>query len=246
MAGEAGPLILLGLLNNALPFALIVWGQTHLASGLAAILNASTPLITVVAAHFFTQSEKLDARKLCGAIIGFVGVAVMIGPDVAPGARQDGLAELAILGAACSYAAASIYARRFRAGLSPIEVATGQVTGSSLIMLPLAWLIYPPGSFAAPGLAAAAAVVALASVSTAFAYIVYFRILAGAGATNVVLVTLIAPVTSIALGALSLGEHLPPTAFLGLALIATGLILIDGRLARKLVAGWRARGFRAS
>ena len=233
---EAGPLLLLGLLNNAIPFVLIVWGQTRLASGLAAILNASTPVMTVIAAHFLTDSERLNAGKFFGALIGLTGVAAMVGPNMLLGGG-DALAELAVLGAATSYAFASLFARRFRGrGLTPIEIATGQVTGSSLLLLPLAFIFYPPGSFSAPGLLAIAAVLGLASLSTAFAYIVYFRILAGAGATNVVLVTLLAPATSIALGTLSLGERLPPVAFLGLALIACGLALIDGRPLRRLRA----------
>jgi len=237
LAANAGPLLVLGLINNALPFLLIVWGQTRLASGLAAILNASTPVLTVVLAHFLTDSEKLDAGKISGALVGLGGVAVMIGPEIALNARGDGLAELAIVAAATSYALGSLFARRFRgAGLTPIDVATGQVTASSALLLPLALVLYPPGTVAVPGAPTIAAVFGLASLSTAFAYVVYFRILAGAGATNVVLVTLLAPATSIALGALSLGERLPATAFAGLALIACGLALIDGRLWRALTA----------
>ncbi len=236
IAGQAGPLIILGLVNNAIPFTLIVWSQTRIASGLAAILNAATPLVAVIVGHVFTDSEKLTMAKLAGAIVGFIGVAAMIGPDVALGGGRDALAELAVLGAAVSYALGGFYARRFRSrGLGPIDIATGQLSASSALIVPLALIVHPVGTLAAPGLAAAAAVLALASLSTAFAYIVYFRILAGAGATNVLLVTLLAPATSIALGAASLGERLPPAAFFGLALIACGLALIDGRAPRALV-----------
>jgi drug/metabolite transporter (DMT)-like permease len=224
------PLMVLGLLNNAIPFVLIVWGQTHLASGLASILNASTPVITVVAAHFLTTTERLNSLKFAGAVFGFFGVAAMIGPDLAHGLRQDWLAELAVLAAAVSYALASLYGRRFRAaGLAPIDVAAGQVTASSLMLLPVALIVDQPWNLPAPSLQVVSAVLALAALSTALGYIVYFRILAGAGATNVVLVTLLAPATSILLGALRLGERLAPRDFLGLALIAVGLSLIDGR-----------------
>ena len=230
-----GPLLLLGLINNAIPFSLIVWGQTRLASGTASILNASTPVITVVAAHVLTRDERLDAQKLLGALSGLIGVAAMIGPDLLEGLEKDVVAEFAVLGAAVSYALASLFGRRFRRlGLAPIDVATGQVSASSLMLIPLALAIDRPLSLPMPSLPVIGAVLAIAALSTALAYIVYFRILAGAGATNVVLVTLLAPATSILLGALSLGEHLAPGQFLGLGLIAAGLALIDGRPIRAI------------
>ncbi len=234
---NAPALAVLGLVNNAIPFTLIVWGQTHLASGLAAILNASTPVITVIAAHFLTATERLNARKLAGALCGLLGVAWMIGPDLASGLADNVAAELAALAAALSYALASIFARRFRdLGLAPIDIAGGQVAASSLMLVPLAFFIDRPWDLPGPSLAAVGAVIAIASLSTALAYIVYFRILAGAGATNVVLVTLLAPATSILLGAAILGERLAARHFAGLALIAVGLAFIDGRLPGALLA----------
>jgi len=228
---QAPALAALGLINNAIPFSLIVWGQTHLASGLAAILNATTPVATVVVAHFLTVSEKLTARRLAGALIGFAGVATMIGPDLARGLVDDVAAEAAALTAAVAYAFASVFARRFRGlGLAAIDVAAGQVTSAGLMLIPVALLVERPWSLPAPSLPVVAALVALAALSTALAYVVYFRILAGAGATNVVLVTLLAPATSILLGAAFLGERLAARQFLGLAAIAAGLASIDGRL----------------
>jgi drug/metabolite transporter (DMT)-like permease len=227
---HAPALALLGLLNNALPFVLIVRGQTRLASGLAAILNASTPIFTVVLAHFVTTTERLTWPRLGGAALGLAGVAAMMGSDFL-GAKSALWAELAVLSAAVSYACASLYGRGFRArGLAPIDIATGQVTAAALVLLPVAALIDRPWALSMPGLAPIAAILAIGAFSTALAYVVYFRILAGAGATNVVLVTLLAPVTSILLGALALGEHLETRHFLGLALIAGGLALIDGRV----------------
>jgi drug/metabolite transporter (DMT)-like permease len=235
---NAPALAALGLLNNAIPFTLIVWGQTHLASGLASILNATTPVITVIAAHFLTASEKLNARKLLGAVCGLIGVAWMIGPDVAQGLASNVVAEGAAIAAALSYALASIFARRFGAlGLTPIEVATGQVTASSLMLTPLALAVDRPWDLPTPSPSAIGALIAIAALSTALAYIVYFRILAGAGAINVVLVTLLAPATSIALGAAFLGERLATREFVGLALIAIALACIDGRLP-SAVRGW--------
>jgi len=230
LARQAGPLLWLGLINNVAPFLLIAWAQTRLASGVASILNASTPIIAVIAAHGLTANEKLTPARLGGAAVGLIGVVAMVGPDVL-GRPGDALAELAMLGASTSYAFASIYARRFRTtGLRPIETATGQITAASLVLAPVAFIFAPKGVFEAASPGVIGAVLALASVSTAFAHIVYFRILAGAGAVNVVLVTLLVPATSVAFGALALGERPPGRAFLGLGLIGAGLALIDGRL----------------
>jgi len=242
VARHAPALALLGLINNAAPFVLIVWGQTRLASGLAAILNASTPIFTVILAHFVTTTERLTWSRFGGAALGLAGVAAMMGGDYL-GADSSLWAEFAVLGAAGAYACASLYARRFRArGLAPIDIATGQVTAAALMLLPLALFVDRPWTLPAPGLAPLSAILAIGAFSTALAYVVYFRILAGAGATNVVLVTLLAPVTSIFLGAFALGERLELRHFVGLALIAGGLALIDGRVWRWL--GGSAAGVR--
>ena len=234
---NAPSLALMGLINNAIPFVLIVSGQTRLASGVASILNAATPIFTVIAAHFLTQNEKLTKPRLAGALCGLIGVAAMMGADFWRGLTADLPAELAVLGAAASYALASLYGRRFRGlGLAPIDVATGQITAASFMLLPIALAVDRPWSLPTPSWAAISAVVAIAAFSTALAYIVYFRILAGAGATNVVLVTLLAPATSILLGALVLGERLAPRHLMGLAAIAVGLALIDGRRLRAIEA----------
>ena len=227
---RAPQLALMGLINNAIPFFLIVTGQGRLASGVASILNASTPIFTVLAAHVLTDSEKLTSRRLAGAALGLLGVAVMMGADALDGLTANVPAELAILGAAISYALASIFGRRFRGlGLAPIDVATGQITAASLMLAPLALAIDRPWTLPPPSTPVLGAILAIAALSTALAYIVYFRILSGAGATNVVLVTLLAPATSILLGALFLNERLGFRHGFGLALIALGLAFIDGR-----------------
>jgi drug/metabolite transporter (DMT)-like permease len=224
---------IMGLLNNAIPFCLIVWGQTQLASGLASILNATTPLFTVLASHFLSAEDRMTPLRLTGAVCGLFGVAIMIGPQLVDGLGSSVPAELAILGAAVSYAFASLFGRRFRRlGIDPIATATGQITASSLVLIPLALVVDRPWTLPTPGIATFAAIAAIASLSTALAYILYFRILAGAGATNVVLVTLLAPVSSILLGAVFLNEHLESRHFVGLALIGLGLACIDGRLLR--------------
>jgi drug/metabolite transporter (DMT)-like permease len=223
-----GPFIVMGLLNNALPFSLIFWGQTHIASGLAAILNATTPLFTVLVAHFATADEKLNVARLAGVAAGFAGVVVMLGPDLLRDLGAAVAAQLACLGAAISYAFAGIYGRRFR-GEPALRVAAGQLIASSAMLAPLVIVLDRPWQLAPPGANAWGALVALATLSTALGYLLYFRILARAGATNVLLVTFLIPVSAILLGTLLLGEALAMRHLVGMAAIAVGLAAIDGR-----------------
>ncbi|TCS44046.1 DMT family transporter [Reinekea marinisedimentorum] len=225
--------LIMGLLNNAVPFGLIVWGQTHIASGVASILNATTPLFAVVVAGFFLPDEQATPLKFAGVFIGLFGVALMIGLS-SFGGDQHLLAQLAILGAACSYAVAGVYGRRFRRlGVSSIVTAAGQVTGSALIMLPLALFIDGAGVYVSASLTSWLALVSLALVCTALAYVIYFRLLASAGATNLLLVTLLVPISAILLGWLFLNESLGWNHALGIGCIAIGLSCIDGRLWRR-------------
>lgn len=221
----------MGLLNNAIPFSMIVWGQQHIASGVASILNASTPLFTVIFAHVLTRDERMTTGRLAGVAIGFAGVAVMIGPAALRDLGGQVAAQLACLAGAVSYAFAGIYGRRFRAmGISPISTATGQVMASGMILLPLMLLVDRPWTLAAPGPAAILALIGVAAISTALAYVLYFRILATAGATNLLLVTFLIPVSAILLGTLFLDETLLPRHLAGMALIGAGLVTLDGRL----------------
>ena len=225
----------MGLLNNIIPFCLIVWGQTHIASGLASILNATTPLFTVIVAHFLTADEKMTGNKLAGVLIGFAGVATMIGPAAFGGAISGLWGQIAILGAAISYSFAGIFGRRFKAmGVPPLMTATGQISSSTLMLIPAALLIDKPWTLAMPSLGTWGALIGIALLSTALAYLIFFRILATAGATNLALVTFLIPVSAILLGSLILGEQLEIKHFAGMAMIATGLAAIDGRLPAKL------------
>ena len=225
----------MGLLNNAIPFSLIFWGQTHIASGLASILNATTPLFTVILAHFLTSNEKLSGGRGLGVLIGFAGVVVMIGADLLGGLSENLLAQLAVLGAAVAYASATVYGRRFRQ-MPPIYTAAGQVTASAILMLPVTLLVEQPWTLPMPGWKTFAALAGLGSVCTAFAYGLYFRILRTAGSTNISLVTFLVPVSALLLGMLILGERLEPKHFLGMALIGIGLAAIDGRPWRLLAS----------
>jgi drug/metabolite transporter (DMT)-like permease len=225
----------MGLLNNMIPFSLIVWGQAHIASGLASILNATTPLFTVVVAHFFTRDEKMTLWRVAGVVAGLVGVSFMMGIEALQGLRTSQVAQLAILMAALSYAFAGVFGRRFRAlGVPPLVTATGQLTASSVLMIPLSLIVEQPWSVPMPGVEVWAAVAGLALFSTALAYILYFRILATAGATNVLLVTFLVPVSAILLGTIVLGEQFEGKHFVGMGLIGLGLAAIDARAGRLL------------
>jgi len=221
----------MGVLNNVLPFLLIVWGQKAIESGLAAILTAAAPIFSVIVAGVWLKDEPATRSKLLGAVLGIIGVAVLIGPSALAGFDVNLLAQFAVLGAALSYAFAGVYARRFaRLSIDPIVVAAGQLLMSSLIMILLALAFAEPNQVIESSGTVWIAVVLMAVFSTALAYILYFRLLASAGATNAILVTLLIPVTAILLGALILDERLQWLHFLGMAVIGLGLLVIDGRL----------------
>lgn len=226
-------LAIMGLLNNAIPFSLIFWGQKEIASGLASILNATTPLFTVLVAHLLTRDEKASLLKLLGVLLGMAGVTLMIGLDLAAGFGSHLVSELAVLAAALSYAFAGVFGRRFR-GRPPLVIAAGQLTGSSALILPLALLVDRPWLLAWPGGGTWMALIGLALLSTALAYVIFFRILSRAGATNLLLVTFLIPVSALLLGIAFLRESVGVHQLLGMLLIGLGLAAIDGRLLRSV------------
>lgn len=223
----------MAVLNNVIPFTLLAAGQTALPSGLAAILNATTPLFTVLVMHALTE-EKITGPKAAGLAFGFLGVVTLMGPAAAGVVATPLWAILVCLGATLSYAFSGWWGRRFKAlGVEPKVAAWGQVTASSLIMLPIALAVDQPWTLPMPSATSIAALVGLAALSTALAYVLFFRILAEAGPTNLLLVTFLIPVTAILLGGLVLGERLAINHFIGMALIGAGLAAIDGRLWRR-------------
>jgi len=224
----------MGLLNNLVPFGLIFWGQTQIASGLASILNATTPLFGVVVAHLFGK-EPATGLKLAGIGAGLVGVAILMGPDAVSGVGGALPPQLACLAAALSYGFAGLFGRRFRE-LPPLVTATGQVSATTAMTIPLVLVFNPPWTLPTPSLGMGAALVGLALLSTALAYVIFFRIMRRAGGTNVMLVTFLIPVSAILLGSGLLGEALLPRHFAGMAAIFLGLALIDGRLFRRRAA----------
>ena len=227
-----GSFLIMGILNNMIPFSLIVWGQTHIQSSLASILNATTPIFTVIMAHLLTKDEKLTFNRGLGVFIGWVGVAVLIGVNALEVFDVNVVGQIAVLGAALSYACAAIYGRRFKE-LNSMVVATGMLMGSTLIMIPMVFIFESPMSLT-PGFVTWGAMIGLSLISTSIAYIVYFRLLASAGATNLLLVTFLIPVSAIFLGVIVLGEQLKWNDFGGMALIFMGLIAIDGRVLKLL------------
>lgn len=236
----------MGLLNNMIPFSLIAWGQGHIASGLASILNATTPFFTLIVAHVLTRDEPLTPGRLLGVAIGFAGVVYMLGSEVHAGTASHSWAQLAVLAGALSYAFAGVFGRRFRRlGCSPLVAASGQVTASALVLMPLALGVERFWQAPWPGPATWSAVVGLALFSTALAYLIYFRLLASAGATNLLLVTFLIPASAILLGIVVLGERLEWRHLAGMGLIGLGLVSIDGRPWRWFrsvaYACWKAR-----
>ena len=228
-----GMFAVLAAINNAIPFTLIFWGQQYIPVGLASILNATSPLFTVVVAHFATADDRLTATRAFGLAAGFAGVVVLIGPDLLGELGQHVMAQLALLGAALSYALGAIYARQLR-GHKPVTIAGGQLLMAALCLAPLALFIDRPWTLEPVSKAAISATVALAVFSTALAYLLFFRILSRAGATNALLVTFLVPVSAILLGLVLLEESLEPRQLAGMAAIALGLAAIDGRALRLL------------
>jgi drug/metabolite transporter (DMT)-like permease len=219
----------MGLFNNAIPFSLIFWAQTELTSGVASILNATMPVFTVIAAHLLTKDEKMTKMRFLGVVLGFLGIIVMIGSPISGSIW----AHLAILAAGISYALASIFGKRFaQMGVKPMATATGQVICSAIILLPFALILERPWTNASPSSHVIQAMIAMISLSTAFAYFLYFRILSTAGATNVALVTLLIPPFAVLLGILFLNETLTLQQITGMFIITAGLVSIDGRVAR--------------
>jgi drug/metabolite transporter (DMT)-like permease len=229
------PFVVQAVVNNVIPFTLMVYGQHRIASGLAAVLNATTPLFTLVVARLFV-GEALSASKLAGVVLGIAGVGVLVGPEALNSNASSAIGMLCILGAALSYAVSALSMRRLRQ-IPPLVSSAAQLTCSTAMLLPLAGAIDRFWLLPVPGWPATLAVLGLALLSTALAYIVFFRINATAGPTNVMLVTLLIPVTATLLGVLILGETLTSHQVAGALVITSGLLVIDGRLLERL--GWR-------
>jgi drug/metabolite transporter (DMT)-like permease len=220
--------LVMGALNNAIPFSLIFWSQTQITSGLTSILNGATGVTGVIVAGLLLHDERLTAHKLIGVVIGFFGVALTIGLDAMRSFDIQSLAPLAVLLAGLSYSLAGVWAKLRLSGQAPEMNALGMIMGSSLLLIPTAlWLDGPPSL----ELMASTwtALLVLAVLCTSVPYLLYFNILKRAGSGNLMLVTLLIPPIAIGLGVIFLKESLQGTALMGFALIALGLTIIDGR-----------------
>lgn len=227
--------MMMGFFNNLIPFSLLFWAQTAIPSGLASILNATTPIFSIVVAHFLLSDEKMAANKIAGAVLGFAGVAVLFGGDALSGISISTLGILACLGAALSYGFASVFGRRYRTlRITPSIGALGQLSATTIMMIPIVMFFDQPWTLTMPGTEAIGAIVSLAVASTALAYLIYFRVLESAGAVNAALVTLLVPLTAIFLGTVFLDEELAVRHYVGMALILVGLIAVDGRLMARI------------
>ena len=224
-----GAFFIMGLLNNVIPFSLMAWGQLHIESGLTSILNASTAVFGVLVAALFFADERLSLRKGIGVTIGFIGVATAIGLENLRHFDVQSLAQIAVLAGTISYALASTWARKHLTGMSPQVAAAGMLTGSTVIILPITLIVEGPITLALQG-DTIVAIAYYALVATAGAYLLYYRVLGLAGSGNLMLVTLLIPPVAIVAGAVLLGETLAPNAYIGFAILATGLLILDGRV----------------
>jgi drug/metabolite transporter (DMT)-like permease len=219
-----------GVLNNVLSFILICWGETRITSGMASILNAITPMFVVVIGHFVTHDEKMSWAKIGGIGLGVLGTVILVGPQAFRGASAA-LGEMAVIVASLFYAMGGLYSRHFR-GLPPLVAATGQLTAATAVLLPLSLVVDQPWRLPMPGWETGVSLLVIALVNTAAAYLVYFRLLAGAAVTHASLVTFLIPPIALLLGAVFLDERITLQAVSGMVVIALGLAAIDGRLLR--------------
>ena len=226
-----GLFFILGFFNNFLPFSLITWGQVSIDSSLASILNSTTPMFSVVMAHFLTHDEHLTRNRIVGIVLGITGVSLLVGPQALQGISANVLGQLAILGAAMSYSYGAIFARRLNR--MPILVAiAGTLLCATLMSLPVAFTLESPVT--TMSLSTIGALLGLSVLGTAFAYMLYFHIIRTAGPTNTLLVTFLVPITALLMGVLVLGENLSQHAILGMLVIFVGLVAVDGRIISKL------------
>jgi drug/metabolite transporter (DMT)-like permease len=239
---EWGIFILFSAFNTVLPFVLIVWGQARATGGMAAILNATAPLFGIFLAHLLTHDDKLSVPKLAGILVGIAGVGILVGPELAWGSGADVLARLALIAAPLCYVCANIFARARLAHYPPFVVAAMQMLGAVFVAFPLAFAVDQPWTLPAPSWAAISAIAGMGMFGSALASLCHFTVLQRAGTTNASLVTLIMPVTPIVLGGLFLGETLTPRDVAGALVIAAALIIIDGRLVRRVRSGLRPGG----
>jgi drug/metabolite transporter (DMT)-like permease len=219
-------LLAMGIFNGVIPYTAITWGETHITSGLAAILTAAMPLFTVIFAHWWTQDEKLTAPKAAGVVLGFIGVVILFAPELQRGIQIEFWGEFAVVVAAASYGLATLIAHKYLGGISHVMASTGQLVSAALLMLPLSLVFDNPFALR-PSVPAISSLLILSLLGTAFAYILYYWLIEHTGATRTALVTYLIPITGIVWGALLLSEPIEWEAIVGLALIIAGVGLVN-------------------
>lgn len=216
---------IVGIFNGAVPYTLISWGEQFIPSGWASLLQATTPIFTILAAHFMTQDDRITGKKAAGVILGFTGVGLLILPEIQMGNLGSTWGMLAIVGSSISYALASIFARKRLQGLSPVLSSAGQLTFGFVYILPLSLLIDRPFMLA-PSSKVLLSWAALTLFGTVVAYNIYYALLERTNATFTVSVTYIVPIFGLILGALILNETLNPIIIVSLVCILTGVLLV--------------------
>lgn len=217
-----------GFFSNALPFTLFSWGEMHIDSALASILNGTTPLFTILLAHLLTSDDRLTPVKVMGSLLGFGGLVVLIAPSLLGGVRATTWGLIAATLAAASYGVATVYTRKNLRGLPPLVGPTAQLLMATLYILPLALLIEQPFRQPLPTWPALASLLALSMVGTALAFVVYYYVIDRTSATYVSMVTYLVPVIGVALGIMVLNEKPAWNAYAGCALILLGVMVVNG------------------
>lgn len=229
-------LAFVALVHNALPFVLFAWGEQYISSALASILNGTTPLFTILLAHFFVVGDRLNLVKLVGVLMGFGGLMLLVAPSLAGGLQATTLGILAVTLAAASYGVAIVYSRNHLRGLPALVAPATQLSLAALYVLPLALLLDQPWTLPAPSPAAALSLLALGIMGTGLAFVVYYRLLETAAPTYVSMVTYVIPVFGVILGVLVLGEQLTWLTLAGFALILAGVMIVSGVFQRRRAA----------
>lgn len=226
-------LAVMGFIHNTIPFVLFGWGEQYIDSAMASILNGTTPLFTIILAHYFVGDDRLTPAKLVGALIGFAGLLLLITPSLTDGVQVTTWGLLAVSLAAAMYGVAIVYSRNHLRGLPPLVAPAGQMIMATIYLLPLSLLVDRPFSLPPLSLPVVGAMAALGVFGTAVAFVVYYRLIETAPASYVSMTTYIIPVFGVVLGVLVLSEKLTWHAYAGFALILLGVMIVNGLLKLK-------------
>jgi drug/metabolite transporter (DMT)-like permease len=221
-------LAVVALVQNAVPFFLFAWGEQYIDSALAAILNGTTPLFTLLLAHVFTSDDRMTPTKVVGTLVGFGGLLILIGPSLLAGVQATTLGLLAVTLASACYGVAIIYSRRHLRGLPPLVAPTTQLLLAALFLLPLSLVVEQPFFLSVPSWPAFGSLLALSILGTALAFVVYYRLLERVSATYLSMVTYLVPIFGVILGVLVLNEKLSWNVYVGCALILVGVMIVNG------------------